>query len=146
MPAPVLDAHALMVYLQREEGFDKVKQAFTTSLADQEPLSMTVVNAGEVLYVVRREHGPEKAEEIETVIRSLPIDLVDVDLALTREAARFKADGGLSYADCFAAALTSQLGTRLLTGDREFMVVREEIDIDWVGPDPHERRRREDGQ
>ena len=134
MPAPVLDAHALMVYLEREEGFDRVKQAFIVALADQEPLPMAVVNAGEVLYVVRREHGPEEAARIETVIRSLPIDLVDVDLTLTREAARFKAGGGMSYADCFAAALASQLGASLLTGDRACQEVEEEIHIEGVGP------------
>ena len=132
MPAPVLDAHALMVYLEREEGFDKVKLAFSKSLADQGPLPMTVVNAGEVLYIVRRERGPEEAARIETVIRSLPIDLVDVDLTLTREAARLKARGGMSYADCFAAALASQLGTSLLTGDREFRALEDEIHIEWV--------------
>ena len=132
MPAPVLDAHALMVYLEREEGFERVKLAFTRSLADQEPLPMTVINAGEVLYIVRRERGPEEAAQIETVIRSLPIDLVDVDLTLTREAARFKASGGMSYSDCFAVALASQLGASLLTGDREFQAVEDEIHIEWV--------------
>ncbi|MEE3259694.1 MAG: hypothetical protein VX293_10840 [Candidatus Latescibacterota bacterium] len=46
-----------------------------------------------------------KAEEIEAIIRSLPITVIAVDLDLAREAARFKSAGGLSSADCFAAAL-----------------------------------------
>lgn len=140
MPAPVLDAHALMVYLEREEGFDSVKQALTRALTDNEPLSMTVVNAGEVLYVVRRERGPEVVAEIESVIRSLPIALIDVDLSLAREAARLKAGGGLSYADCFAAALALRLDASLLTGDPEFVAVQDEIEIEWVGPKPAEAR------
>lgn len=132
MCAPVLDAHALMVYLEREEGFERVRQAFTKSLADHQPLPMCVVNAGEILYVVRRERGAEMALRTESILHSLPIDLVDVDLALTLEAVRFKAGGGLSYADCFAAALASQLGAPLLTGDREFEAVQAEIDIEWL--------------
>ena len=132
MSAPVLDAHALLVYLQREAGFDTVLQALGTALADRDPLPMTVVNVGEVLYIVQRERGADRAAQIETVIRSLPIALVDVDLDLAREAARLKAEGGLSYADCFAAALASLLDTALLTGDREFQAVEDQIAIQWL--------------
>jgi predicted nucleic acid-binding protein len=130
--APVLDAHALMVYLEREDGFARVKHALTAALSQDESLPMTVVNAGEVLYIVRRERGADKAAETETIIRSLPISLIDVDLALTREAARLKAGGGLSYADCFAAALARQLQRPLLTGDPEFQSVAGEIQIEWL--------------
>ena len=65
---------------------------------------------------------------------TLPIEIVDVDLDLTREAARFKAAGGLSYADCFAAALASQRGTSLLTGYREFEAVAGQIRVEWLTP------------
>lgn len=139
MAAPVLDAHALMVYLERGEGFDTVKQAFARALTDDEPLSMTVVSAGEVLYFVRRERGPEVAAEIESVIRSLPIDLVDVSFDLARAASLCKVEGGLTCADCFAAALARKLGTSLLTGDPGFAAVQGEIDIHWVGAAPPRR-------
>ena len=129
---PALDAHALLVYLEREEGFDKVKGHFARALDDGTSLSMTTVNLGEVLYIVRREQGETKADEIEGVIRSLPIALVAADLDLAREAARFKADGGLSYADCFAAALASLRQTSLLTGDPEFKKVEGEVQIEWL--------------
>lgn len=135
MPAPpVLDAHALIVYLEREEGFETVRRRFSQSLADGEPLPMTVVNLGEVLYIVRRERGAAKAEQVEAVVQTLPIEVVDVDLGLTREAARFKAAGGLSYADCFAAALASQRQTGLLTGDPGFRAVADQIRVEWLAP------------
>ena len=132
MPAPALDAHALLVYLEREEGFAKVRDHFTHALSEGDLLPMTTVNIGEVLYIVRREQGATKADEIEGVIRPLPIVLVDVDLILAREAARFKAAGGLSYADCFAAALASLRQISLLTGDSEFEKVETEIEIEWL--------------
>ena len=131
---PVLDAHALIVYLEREAGFETVRRWLSRSLTEAEPLPMTVVNLGEVLYIVRREQGAEKAAQIEAVVDTLPIEIVDVDLDLTREAARFKAAGGLSYADCFAAALASQRGTSLLTGDREFEAVAGQIRVEWLTP------------
>lgn len=61
-------------------------------------LLMTSVNYGEVYYTVLRECGQQKAEEIESVIRTLPIEIVDVDVAVAKEAARFKANYKISYA------------------------------------------------
>ena len=131
MPNAVLDAHALMVYLEREEGYEKVLGYLTEAL-DHDSLSMTTVNVGEVLYIVRREHGEETMAEIEGVIESLPIKIVDVDMSLTRLAARLKAEGGISYADCFAAALAVREGVRLITGDREFKVLEGEVEVEWI--------------
>lgn len=132
MTAPVLDAHALLVYLEREAGFEKVVECFERALADGDTLPMTAVNAGEVLYIVRREEGVEKLGEVEAVLRSLPIAFVEVDIGLAREAARFKARGKISYADCFALALASMKKVPLLTGDPEFSAVEQEIEIEWL--------------
>ncbi len=132
MPSAVLDAHALLVYLERENGFLKVLDRFTKALSDKLSPAMTVVNVGEVLYVVRREHGEEVAQNIDSVIQSLPIDIVSVDLDMARDAARFKAGGGLSYADCFSAALALREGVPLLTGDSEFRAVEGEVEVEWL--------------
>ena len=56
MPAPVLDAHALMAYLEREQGYQKVIEHFSRALTTGESLPMAVINVGEVLYLVRREN------------------------------------------------------------------------------------------
>lgn len=133
MPPPVLDAHALMVYLEREAGFVTVRDLFAQALAGHHLLPMTTVNIGEVLYIVRREYGGEKAAEIETTIHTLPIEIVDVDLELAREAARFKAVKKMSYADCFAAALARKRQAGLLTGDPEFREVEDEVEVVWIG-------------
>jgi predicted nucleic acid-binding protein len=51
---------------------------------------------------------------------------------LTRQAAAFKARGGLSYADCFAAALAKERKLELLTGDPEFKTLEKDIKISWL--------------
>ena len=51
---------------------------------------------------------------------------------LTKTAARFKVGGGISYADCFAAALSKSKNAPLVTGDREFEQLENEIEIIWV--------------
>ena len=128
----VLDAHGLLVFLEKEPGFEKVESFFVKATEKDKSLLMTSVNFGEVYYIVLRECGQEKAHEIEKIILTLPIDIIDVDIQLAREAARFKAAKKISYADCFAAALTKIHRGELVTGDKEFRVLEDEIKISWL--------------
>ncbi len=128
----VLDAHALMVYLEREPGFEKVSRIFQNVGDVGDEILMTTVNFGEVYYIVLRECGQAKALEIDDVVTNLPIAFVDVDLELSKEAGNFKARKRISYADCFAAALAKMNNCRVVTGDPEFRAVSEDIDVYWV--------------
>jgi predicted nucleic acid-binding protein len=128
----ILDAHALMAFLEKEPGYEVIKTMFVSAVEKEEPLLMTTVNYGEVYYVVQRECGPEKVEEIERTVETLPIDIVDVDVNLAKEAARFKAKKKMSYADCFAAALAKIRKGEIVTGDREFKAVESEVGISWI--------------
>ena len=128
----VLDAHALLAYLEREPGYERVKAAFLEAAEKDSHLLMTSVNFGEVYCIVMRECGQQKADEIEKVVQTLPIEIVDADWPLTREAAKLKAKHKISYADCFAAALAKIKKGDLLTGDREFECLQGDIKIAWV--------------
>ncbi|MGI0016276.1 MAG: type II toxin-antitoxin system VapC family toxin [Nitrososphaera sp.] len=128
----VLDSWALMCYLEQEPGAEKVIELFDKAAQSSESLLMCVVNWGEVYYQVMRRLGEPKAQEVERLIQSFPILLVDADRDLTREAARLKATKRMSYADCFAAALARQHKAKLYTGDPEFRTVEKEIKITWL--------------
>ena len=128
----ILDAHGLLVFLEKEPGFEKVESLFVNAVDKDKSLLMASVNFGEVYYIVLRECGQEKAHEIEKIIRTLPIDIIDVDLHLAREAARIKATKKISYADCFAAALTKLHKGGLVTGDKEFKGLESHIKIAWI--------------
>lgn len=130
--AKVLDAHGLLVFLEKEAGYEKVEQSFVAAAEKDKYLLMSSVNFGEVYYIVLRECGQEKASEIEKIIRTLPIEIIDVDMQLAREAARFKATHKISYADCFAAALAKLHRGEVITGDKEFKAVENEIKIFWL--------------
>ena len=93
---------------------------------------MASVNFGEVYYIVLRECGQDKAREIEKIIMTLPIEIIDVDIQLAKEAARFKATHKMSYADCFTAALAKLHKGEIITGDKEFKTVESEIKIAWL--------------
>ncbi len=128
----VLDTHALMVFLEKEPGYEKVKGCFVEAVETQENLLMTSVNFGEMCYIVLREYGQKMVDQVESLVRTLPVEIVDVDILLAKEAARFKAANSISYADCFAAALAKMRGGEVLTGDREFKKVEKETNIQWI--------------
>jgi predicted nucleic acid-binding protein len=131
----VLDSSAILAYFEKEEGWDTVAQLLADAAADRCRLCGCVVNWGEVLYITERVYGADKAEEIETILTDLPIEWVDANQSLTREAARFKVDGGLAYADCFAAALARQTGGEIVTDDPEFEKVTDQIEVRWLTSD-----------
>jgi ribonuclease VapC len=128
----VLDSHALLAFLEKQPGYEKVRALLVSALESQTFLLMTSVNYGEVYYITMRECGREKAEEIERIVRTLPIEIVEADWPLAREAARIKAAHKMSYADCFAAALAKSRRGEVVTGDREFEAVEGEIRIVWI--------------
>jgi predicted nucleic acid-binding protein len=128
----VLDSWALLCYLGEEAGCEKIIHLFEKAAELSEPLLMSVINWGEVYYQVARRYGEPQAREIERMIQSFPIAVIDADRELTREAARLKAGKRLAYADCFAAALAKIKKAKLYTGDPEFKAVEKEVEVIWL--------------
>ena len=130
--AKVLDSWALLCYLEQEPGYEKIIDVFEKALESSKPLLMCIVNWGEVYYQVLRRFGDQKAQEVEQLIQTLPITLVEANKELAREAARIKATRRMAYADCFAVALTRLKKAELYTGDPEFKVVEKDIKVVWL--------------
>jgi predicted nucleic acid-binding protein len=128
----VLDSWALLCYLEEEPGYEKIIQLFDKAAELSEPLLMSVINWGEVYYQVARRYGEPRAQEIERLIQSFPVAVIDADRELTREAARLKASKRLAYADCFAAALAKLRKAELYTGDPEFKGIEKEVKVVWL--------------
>ena len=101
----VLDAYALLAFFQNEPGSNTVRELISSAEKGETNLAMCVVNLGEVWYAIARDHTIEIADHYVRIIHGMAIDIVDADWALTRQAAEYKKKGGVSYADCFAAAL-----------------------------------------
>jgi predicted nucleic acid-binding protein len=128
----VLDSWALLCYLEEEPGYEKIIHLFDKAAELSEPLLMSVINWGQVYYQVARRYGEPRAQEIEHLIQSFPVAVIDADRELTREAARLKASKRLAYADCFAAALARSKNAELYTGDPEFKAVEKEVKVVWL--------------
>jgi ribonuclease VapC len=107
-------------------------ELFEKAVKSSKPLLMCIVNWGEVYYQVARRFGDPKAQEIEQLIQTLPITLVETDKELTRETARIKTTKRMAYADCFAVALARLKKAELYTGDLEFKAVEKDIKVVWL--------------
>ncbi len=130
--AKVLDSWALLCYLEQEPGYEKIIDLFEEAVDSSKPLLMCIVNWGEVYYQVMRRFGDQKAQDIEQLVQTLPITLIEANKELTREAARIKAKKRMEYADCFAAALARLRKAEIYTGDPAFKVVEKEVKIVWL--------------
>jgi predicted nucleic acid-binding protein len=132
------------VVLQKEAGWEQVRDV----LRRGEPW-MTLINLGEVAYILEREQGVATADSVFADLLaeqrpdgSPPIRWLPVDQSLVRNAASLKARGRLSYADAFAAAAAGLLACPVMTGDPEFAAAETlGIEVRWL-PGPGARARR----
>jgi len=116
MKVHVLDANALYRLITRGPGFDIVNRLLKDARDVQQPVRMSVINWGEVYYVIARHEGFAQAALIMERVELLPLTILDAGEAVTARAAQLKAGYGLPYADCFAAA-TAGNDAVLVTSD-----------------------------
>ncbi len=130
--AYVLDSWAVIAYLEDEPSAEQVEELIATAHEEQIPIYMSVVNVGEVWYTLAREVSEEEANAGIKMLSDLRIQFENVDWELTMEAARFKSQNKMSYADAFAAALAKVKKADLVTGDKEFKPLDGQIKISWL--------------
>lgn len=128
----VLDSWAIMAYLEDEPAGEQIAEIISNANDDDVPLLMSVVNWGEVWYIIARRTDPNEADRAVRMLKDIGIRSIDADWPLTRIAAGFKVNGNISFADCFAAAVAKHTGATLITGDHEFKQLEKQITITWL--------------
>lgn len=124
----VLDANAVMRYLQKGPGFDRVRELLKKASRGEAKLLISVVNRGEVLYSLARRTGVQEASD---ALRTLAgsIEATDVHEAEADAAALLKFRYKLGFADCFAAELAMRTGATLVTADPEFARLGKQLKV-----------------
>jgi predicted nucleic acid-binding protein len=130
--AIVLDSWAIISYLEDEPTAEKVADIIADAHEQGVSLLMTVVNAGEVWYIVAREASVADADASIKQLHDLGIEFVDANWDLAKDAGYFKSRNKMSFADCFAAALARQRKAHLATGDPEFKQIEQEVTVHWL--------------
>jgi len=131
-PMKVLDAYALMAYLEGEPGAETIRNLLLQSLRGEMHLVVTTINLGEVYYNIARTNSLEIADRLVGKLIDLPIEIASVDGELALQAARLKAETPIAFADCFAAALAQLRECTVVTGDKEFQRLESKVRVEWL--------------
>lgn len=113
----VLDSYAVLTLLSDEPG----AMDLAAMIEDRHnQFWMSVVNLGEVYYIVARKEGePAAVQAIGDIQSQENVTVVDATWDRVLRAAKFKIGGGLSYANSFACGLAAERGAVVLSGDPE---------------------------
>lgn len=128
----LLDSFAMLAFLNKEKGFEKVRELMRAAQLSSTPLLMNEINIGEVYYMTAKARSPELAEEFLRRFETLPIQPISNSFADVLQAASMKARFPISYADAFAVATATRMHATVVTGDPEFRRVEHLVAIDWV--------------
>jgi predicted nucleic acid-binding protein len=128
----VCDANALLNYIDnRPHGLRIAAMLKEAARADQ-PLLISAVNWGEVLYLLWRSYGEEYVERMGAGAKQLPLKIMPATDEDALTAARLKAVHKLPYADSFAAALALRERATLVTSDPDFEKLGKQLPILWL--------------
>jgi ribonuclease VapC len=128
----LFDSFALLRFLQKEKGGEKVRDLLEMATAQQIPCLHNVINFGEVLYTTERRFGPQARMQVFIAIQQMGVTILPCPENLVYKAAELKAKYAMSYADTCALASAIEQQACLVTGDPEFRQVEHLIAIEWV--------------
>jgi predicted nucleic acid-binding protein len=114
-PCVVLDACALIAFLNDEPGADIVATLFESASS----VEISVINLLEIAYdAVRRTGDTQAAQDVLDAARQLPLKIHwKITDEVFHQAASLKADHRISLADAIALATAVTLGAPLATSD-----------------------------
>jgi predicted nucleic acid-binding protein len=121
----VLDTSALLALRGDEPGADRVEALLIQGQKTQCRLLVSFMSRMEILYLVRREEGEEASSQALLLIDSFPVEWITCEPRILEIAARIKARGKLSVADCWVGATAIAYGATLVHKDPEFEPLKE---------------------
>jgi ribonuclease VapC len=130
--AYVLDSFAVLAYLAAEAGMPRVREVLSDASASRCSVYLSLINLGEVAYIVERERGLARAQETLGLIDQLPIEILPASRETVLAAAHVKSGHPIAYADAFAVAAAQILDAVVLTGDPEFESVKELVRVERI--------------
>jgi predicted nucleic acid-binding protein len=132
----ILDACALIAFLNKEPDGVKVKSLFEHTDTEDISIFMSVFNLIEVYYdFIKKYKVVERADEIMRQVNELPIEIIEtVSHAVYRETARLKGFYHIALADAVACATAKSLAATIVTKDGEIRAVEqaENLSVLWI--------------
>ena len=128
----VFDSNALLKFFQHESGGTTVERLLRVAQRRRWVKYLCAINLGEIIYVTKRQFGDQQKIEILAHIHRLNFTILPVPNELIYQAAEYKAEYSISYADCFILACAVENSATIVTGDTEFRKVGHIVKIHWI--------------
>jgi len=128
----IFDSHSLLKFFQKEKGYEKVIHLLEEIRKTGATKYINAINLGEIIYSTKKEFGDQKKLEVLANIERLNFTILPISNNLIFQAAEYKAQHAISYADCFALASAVEYKATLVTGGSEFKKVEHLVGIVWI--------------
>jgi len=129
----VLDASAILRYLDREAGFDRVSQIINGHLAGLDRVVMSAVHCGEVAGVICRNHGRATVDLALARLFAFGFEIVPATAERAIRAALIKVERNIPYADAFGVELASGSPEHVLvTADFDLKAATRDVKIEFL--------------
>ncbi len=132
MDKVVFDAFGILTLLQKERGYETVKDYLERSGKGEIKAYMNLINWGEVCYTLIKRGKTIDAEELWEERKSYPIFFAEPTPTRIKSASKIKGNYPVSFADAFCISLAFELKAKVLTGDKEFKTLAG-LEIVWIG-------------
>jgi uncharacterized protein len=114
----ILDACALLAFLNDEEGAEKIENLLNQSATSDISVSMSIINFFEAYYGELCDKGDEIAQIVLDMVQHYSIKIIDtISEQVFREAAHLKAAYKMSIADCIGLATAIELSGQFVSSD-----------------------------
>ena len=122
----VLDTSALMTFIEKEEGAERVRDVLL-----KQTIIIPWLSILESVYISQRELGEEEALVRYALLKKLDATIIwNADESLLLNAARIKSTHSLSLADSVIAAITTQHNAILLHKDPEYEPLQDFVEME----------------
>jgi predicted nucleic acid-binding protein len=122
----VMDTSALMAFIEKEDGSERVRDILLGESTIIPWLSIL-----EIVYISQRELGEEEALMRYALLKKLNANIIwNADEALLLNAARIKSTHSLSLTDAIIAAIATQHNAVLIHKDPEFEQLQGAVEME----------------
>jgi len=133
MTTYVLDSSAMIRYLDREPGGDRVKDILKECVRRRAEVSISAVQWGEIAGNIRKRIGASNEQRILSSILPSEVRIIPANSDRAVRAADLRVDHRLAYADCFALELAMDSPDHILvTADYGFNPVKNLARIEFL--------------
>ncbi len=130
--AIALDSWSVLAYLGGDDAGQSIADLLVESQQSGREVLIASTSMGEIWGVLARQVSETDADRAIRELGQLGIEIIDVTFAMARSAAQMQLTSRLSYTSCLDAALAKERKVELVTGDKHFGSLQNEIRIRWI--------------